>query len=157
MPLGPLCWFAVTFPTTLNQIGPFWCSFPGGWVCVCSRTLWFSPMNSPVRLGVSPTDPQPPQVFSVRGFEALFPHTGALGCAICLAPQLFLLVYPQANVGPPSPPAAASPAPVLQMRFCCESSPPWLPVSIPPTCLNECFSFNSLVVRLPYGSAFWQF
>ena len=49
--------------------------------------------------------PQLPQVFSVRGFEALFPYTGTLGCAICLAPQLFLLVYPHANVGPPGLPA----------------------------------------------------
>ena len=26
---------------------------PGGWACVHSRTLWVSPVNSPVRLGVS--------------------------------------------------------------------------------------------------------
>ena len=37
--------------------------------------------------------PQPPQVFSVRGFEALLPHAGALRCAICLAPQFIFLVY----------------------------------------------------------------
>ena len=58
--------------------------------------------------------PQPLQVFSVRGFEALFPHTGTLYCVVCLAPQLLLLIYPHANVGPPAPPAAASPTPVLQ-------------------------------------------
>ena len=45
-------------------------------------------------------------MFSVRGFEALFPHAGTLGCKVCLAPQLFLLVYPHANVGPPGLPAA---------------------------------------------------
>ena len=44
--------------------------------------------------------PQPPQVFSVRGFGALFPRTGTLGCGVCLAPQLFLLIYPPTNVGP---------------------------------------------------------
>ena len=27
---------------------------PSGWACVHSRPLWVSPMNSPVRLGVSP-------------------------------------------------------------------------------------------------------
>ena len=43
---------------------------------------------------------QAPQVFSVRGFEALFPCAGTLGCAVCLAPQLFLLVYLHENVGP---------------------------------------------------------
>ena len=49
-----LCQLSVTSPTTHKQIGPFWCWFPGGWVCVCSRTLWVSPTNSPMRLGVSP-------------------------------------------------------------------------------------------------------
>ena len=34
--------------------------------------------------------PQHPQVFSVIGFEALFPHAGTLGCVVCLVPQLFL-------------------------------------------------------------------
>ena len=42
-----------------------------GWVGVRSRTLWVSPADSPVSLGVDPT-PQPPQVFSMRGLEALF-------------------------------------------------------------------------------------
>ena len=37
-----------------------------------------------------------------------------------------------------------------------ESSPPWLPVSAPPTGLDECFLYNSLVVRLPYSSILWQ-
>ena len=32
-----------------------------------------------------------------------------LGCTVCLAPQLFLLVYPRANVGLPGMPATASP------------------------------------------------
>ena len=50
-----LCHFSIASPTTHNQIGPFWCSFPGGWVCVHSRALWISPKNAPVRLGVSPT------------------------------------------------------------------------------------------------------
>ena len=49
----------------------------------------------------------PPQVFTVRGFEALFPHAGTLGCLVYLAPQLFLLIYLHMNVEPPGPPAAA--------------------------------------------------
>ena len=69
-------------------------------------------MNIPVRLGFL-------QFFSVRGFEALFPCAGALSCVVCLAPQLFLLVYPYTNVGPsslpdtslPGPPVATSPGP----------------------------------------------
>ena len=105
-----LCQLSVTLPATHNQIGPFWCRFPGGWVCVCSGTLWVSPTNSPVRLGVSPAAASTPTgVFSQR-FEALFPRAGALGCMVCLAPQLFLLVYLHTNVGPPSPPAATLPA-----------------------------------------------
>ena len=54
--------------------------------------------------------------------------------------QLFLLVYPHANVGLPALPATAL-----------------LPISAPPTSLDECFFFNSLVVRLPYSLIFWQF
>ena len=90
---------------------------PGGWVCAQSRPLWVSPMNSPVRLGVSPAAASTPMgVFNQR-FEALFSCTGAPGCAVCLAPQLFLPVYLCSNVEPPGlqstaslgPPAAALP------------------------------------------------
>ena len=63
---------SVTSPTSHKQSGPFWCWFPCGWVCVHSRTLWVSPANSPVSLGVSPTAASSPTgVFSWR-FEALF-------------------------------------------------------------------------------------
>ena len=51
--------------------------------------------------------PQPPQVFIARGFEALFPFAGTLGCRVCLPPQLFLLVYLHTNVRPPSSLTAA--------------------------------------------------
>ena len=54
--------------------------------------------------------PQPLQVFSVRGFETLFPHTGTLGSSVCFIPQLFLPVYLHTNVGPPALPAAISPS-----------------------------------------------
>ena len=64
-----------------------------------SRHLWVSPTNSPVRLGVSPPATLTSTgVFNQR-FEALFPHAGALGCAVCFAPLLFLPVYLFANVG----------------------------------------------------------
>ena len=46
---------------------------------------------------------------------------------------------------------------VLQLPPCLMSSPPQLPVSAHPISLNECFFFNSLVVRPPYSSIFWQF
>ena len=57
---------------------------------------------------------------------------------VYLAPQLFLTVYLHTNVGWP----AATLPPVL---------------FAPLTSLDECFLFNSLVVRLPYNSTFWQF
>ena len=94
-------------------------------------------------------------MFSVRGFEDLFPGAGTLGYAVCLAPQLFLPVYLYANVGPSSLPASTSPGPpatalsrVLSIH---------LPISTPLTGLDECFFFNSLVVGLPYSSIFCQF
>ena len=90
--------------------------------------------------------PQSLQVFSVRGFEALFPCTGTLGCTVCLAPQLFFLVYLYANVGPPSSSSchlATSPL---------HPSCPCLPLL-----LVWMSDFNSLVVRLPYSSIFCQF
>ena len=81
---SPLCWISVTSPATHNQIGP-WVVISGGWVCVRSRTLWVSPTNSPVRLGVSPTAASiPTGIFSQR-FQALFPCAGTLGCTVCLA------------------------------------------------------------------------
>ena len=46
---------------------------------------------------------------------------------------------------------------VLQPLPFCESSPPQLPISAPPTGLDECFFLNSLVVGLRYSSIFWQF
>ena len=112
-------------------------------------------MTSPVRLQVSPTAATTPTgVFNHR-FEALFPCTGTLGCEVCSPPQVFLLVYLHMIVGqavPPAgasrcPPATALPTQVLQLLPCCEYSPR-LPISAPPTCLGECFFFNSLVVWL---------
>ena len=80
-----------------------------------------------------------------------------MGCGVCVTPQLFLTVYPHANVGPHTLPATAWPTLVLQLLPCCKCSPSWLPVSTPPTSLGECFFFNSLVVRPPYSSIFCQF
>ena len=96
-----------------------------------------------MRLEISPTATTPTG-FIARGLEAFSSCAGILGFVVCLAPQLFLLVYPHANVGPP---AAALP--------CILSA--WLPVSTPLTSLDECFFFNSLVVGLPYSSIFCQF
>ena len=61
--------------------------------------------------------------------------------------QMWDCLIPQPQPLPPRPPAAALPQ-VLSI---------WLPISAPPTSLDECFFFNSLVVRFPYSLIFWQF
>ena len=120
-----LCRLPVTPSTTHNQIGPFWCWFPSGWVCVCSRALWISPTSSPMRLGVSPAAaPTPTGVFNQR-FEALFPRAGALSCTVGFAPPPVLLVYLCANVGPRGLPMVALPAPFIPQ--CQSLSPAALP------------------------------
>ena len=129
-----------------------------------SRTLWVSPRNSPLRLGVSPAAISTPIGVFTQRFEALFLHDGALGCMVCFAPPPFLPVYLCMNVGPQSLLAAALPpgstichlARSLQSP-CFESSLPRLPISASPTGLDEYFFFISLVVRLPYSSIFCQF
>ena len=58
-----------------------------GWACARPRPLWVSPTTSPVRLGASPAAaPTPTGAFNQR-FEALFPHTGALGYSVGFAPR----------------------------------------------------------------------
>ena len=133
-------------------------SFPGRWVCVCSRTLWVSLTNSPMRLGVSPTA-STPTGFSVRGFRLYFPVLELWVVQSVLLPKsdLFLSVYLHTNVGPPGPPAATLPTLVLQLPPCHKSSPRRLPISASPTGLDECSFFKSLVVGLPYSSIFCQF
>ena len=78
-------------------------------------------------LGVPPADASTPTGVVSQRFEASFPCTGALGCALCLAPQLFLPVYLHADVGLPGPPAATLPTLVLQPLPCLKSSLPSCP------------------------------
>ena len=100
-------------------MGPFWW-FPSEWICVCSRKLRVCPTNSPVRLGVSPATSTPTGFFSQRLWGSISPCWKPGLCSLC--PQLFLLVYPHANVEPPALPAAISPTLVIL-------SPPCLPWS----------------------------
>ena len=105
--------------------------------------------------------PQSPEVCTARDFEALFPCAGTLGCVACLALQLFLLAYLHANVGYPSCRISHGKCSVCQLLPCLPGLPschvpssPQLPISAPPTSLDDCFFFNSLVVRLPYSLIF---
>ena len=81
-----LLWISILHSTTHSQTGPPLVLVPE-WVGLCTpRPLWVSPTISPVQLGVSPdAPPTPTGVFNQR-FEALFPRSGALGCAVCFAP-----------------------------------------------------------------------
>ena len=97
----------------------------------------------------------PHRFFSVRGFEALSPCAGTLGRVIYLTPKLFLLIYPHTNAGPPTLPAASLPSPPATTLLYVLSIP--AARLTPPTSLDECFFFNSLVVGLPYSSILWQF
>ena len=126
-----------------------------------------------MRLGASPIATLTLMgVFNQR-FEALFPHAGALGCVVYFTPLPFLPVCLRVNVGPQCLPATTlwgllaaawpallhNPPPrwVLQPLHCHKSSLLWLPVSAPPTGLDECLFFISLVVGLPYSLIFCQF
>ena len=161
-------------PLPTIQLGPSCAnSRVGGWACAHSRPLWVSPRNCPVRLGVSPTAASTPTgVFNQR-FEALFPWAGALGCLVCFALLAVPLGISMWECGAPGsashhlvgsascslacPVHSLLPCWVRQPLPCLESSPPRLPGSAPPTGLDECFFFISLVVRLPYSSIFCQF
>ena len=70
-------------------------------------------MNSPVGLGVSPAAASTPTDVFNQKFEALFPQAGALGCVVCFAPPLFLLVYLCADVGPRGLLVVALPTPFV--------------------------------------------
>ena len=87
----------------------------------------------------------PTGVFSLR-FEASFPCAGALGCVVYFSPQLFL--PESAHECGTTHSTSRDLLRVLSAR---------LPVSAPPTGLDECVFFNSLVVGLPYSLIFRQF
>ena len=173
MALAPLCRILVTPSSTHNQIGPLWCWFPSGWACACSKPLWVSPTNSPVRLGVLPAAASTPTGCfhsEVWGFISLSWSPGLRGllCSLAIPPGLSTcecgaagsVSHHLVNVLAAAWPAGFhNPPPrwVRQPSPCRESSPPGLPVSAPPTGLDECFFFISLFVRLPYSSIFCQF
>ena len=116
-------WLSVTSPSTHKQIGPFWCWFPGGWVCVHSRTLGVSPMNSPVRLGVSPTTVTPRDFYSQKFWGFLFPCWNPASHGLSHSP----VVPPSLStctLGPPGPPATAS---STQSSSCCLAVHPLCP------------------------------
>ena len=106
--------------------------------CACSRPLWVSPTNSPVRLGVSPAAASTPTAVFSQRFEALFPHAGALGCGSVTPSTSCCLAGSASGRLTLSP---LRPAARLHSSYR----------------LGKCFFFFSLVVGLPHGSIFCQF
>ena len=83
---------------------------------------------------------------------------------VCFAPPLFLAVYLCANVGPRGLLEVALPALFIPQSAslwvqprCHQSRLPRLPISAPPTGLDKCFFFISLVVGFLCGFIFCQF
>ena len=115
------------------------CCFLSGWVCVCSRTQWVSPTNSPVRLGVSPAATSTPTGVFNQWFEALFPHAGVVGCTVCHRVHQLLPHWPAAAL----PTLLHSPPPcwVHQPPPCHESS---LPGCLSPPFLLAWMNVSSL-------------
>ena len=122
-------------------------------------------MTPPVRLGVFPTAASTPTgVFNQR-FKALFPPSWSPGLRSLLrspAAPPGLSICECGTSGSASGHAACP----IRSTICqslgsaqqYKSSPPQLPVSAaPPTGLDECFFFISLVVGLSCGSIFCQF
>ena len=144
---------SVISPAIHKQIGPFWCWSPGGgFVHIlgpCGSLQWtllwgweFLPLL------------QPPQIITARGFEALFPCTGPLGCAVSLVSQSFLLVYAHSNVGPPSLLVAALPAPSTNHSLAAGPlHPSYLSLSLLPVWMNV----SSLTTWLSDFHTFWFF
>ena len=108
-----------------------------------------------MRLGVSPAAASIPTGVFNQWFEALFPHGATMGWSVCHPVHLPLPHWPAAFL--PTPLHNLPPRYVRQPLPCRESSPPGLPVSTPPTGLDECFFFLSVFVRFPCSSIFCQF
>ena len=135
-----LGWLSVTSPDFHKQIGPFWCWFPGGWACLCSRTLWISPTNSPVRLAVSLAVEVSIGFYS-QILRLSFPswNTGMLGLSHSLVAPPSLSTHKcgttqstRHHLAQPVPPATT-----LSQVLSAPAA-----ISAPPTGLDECFFFT---------------
>ena len=148
-PCTSLCWFSVTYLAMHNQIGPFWSWFPGGWACVCSRTLGLSNELSSEAGSFSHCHLNLHKCFQweVWGFIFLPWDPGLYRLSRAPVVPRSLSAHKcettrstSCHLTRPGPPAST----LLQV------------LSTLPTGLDECF-FNSVVVRLPYSSIFCQF
>ena len=141
-----LCGFQLLPVLPTSKLGPSGAVFWMGWFVYVLRPCWS--LQCTLLWGWEfLLLLQHPQIFTVRGLEVLFPQTGTLGCTVCFPPQCSSQ-YICTQMWD---------CPLRQLLPCHPSSPPLLPLSTPSASLNECFFFNSLVVRLPYSLIYWQF
>ena len=96
MALAPLSAGFQSLPPYPQAKWPLLVLIPSRWACVHSRTLWISPRNCPVKLGVSPTAASTPTGVFNQWFEALFPYlepwvawsvTGSTSCFLAVQLQ----------------------------------------------------------------------
>ena len=113
-------------------------------------------MNSPVSLRVSPAS-STPKFFQSEALRFYFPmlepwveqSVSLPSCSSCF-------IHTQ-TPDHPLYQDTTSHTLFLQPLPCCLFSPAHLPISTSPTILDECFFFNSLVVRLSCSLIFWHF
>ena len=146
--------FPLLPPLLTNGLFTFRCWFPDGWVCVHSRTLWVSPVDSFVRLGVSSTFTIPTEFYSQRFWVFSFmlwnPGFHGLSHSPVAPPSLSTHEWENNQSASHCLTCLGQSPALLQVLSA------WLPISAPPTSLDECF-FISLVVRIPCSLIFWQF
>ena len=112
-------------------------------------------MNYPVRLEVSPAVSTPTGVFNQR-FEALFPHAGALSCAVWLPRPIVPPGLSALECGTGHSASHCLNNLVLQPPPCCQPSLPGCPSPpLLPVWMNV--FFNSFVVRVPCSLICRQF
>ena len=116
--------------------------------------------------------PQPPWVFSIRGWRLYFPAlepwvAGSASLPHCSSWFIYTQMWgPRGHQPPPCGVCQLQPACPIPQSVTSLGLPATtllrvlatrLLISTPPTGLDECFFFISLVVRLPYSSIFWHF
>ena len=130
------------------------------WTCAHSRPLWVSPTNSPLRLGVSPAGTSTPTGVFNRGLRLYFLKLEPwVAWSTALPRCSSLSIYVQMWGCGSASCCTACPVHSTIHHLAgstSQSSPPWLPISAPPTGLDECFFFISLVVGLPCVWIFCQ-
>ena len=147
-------------PLLMSILGPSGAdSWVGGFVCLLGA-CWSLQQTLPWGWEFLPLPPQLPQMFSEAlrlNFPVLEPWV-AQSVSIPSCSSQFICMWMWDHSVPNLPPCwvcqlpLGPPATALPWVLST-----WLPISAPPTGLDECFFFNSFVVGLPYSSIFCLF